>query len=153
MIRWPLTCFTNRAWSRNVSTGSRAARQTRNSSSKSTTTAASKSHERKTESCRSVAKHGKPVPQPEQGRPRPPYVETETEKRRWDLCYLIAQATSELREPDGIADATFVWFTIVVSLLVYALASVHPSNVTTCGWYGEGVNPRATVCRACGRDL
>lgn len=42
---------------------------------------------------------------------------------------------------------------IIVGLAVYVLAALNPRNVTTCGYCGEGVNPRASRCRACGSDL
>ena len=40
-----------------------------------------------------------------------------------------------------------------VGLAVYVVAALHPKNVTTCPFCGEGVNPRATRCRACTSDL
>jgi hypothetical protein len=42
---------------------------------------------------------------------------------------------------------------IAVGLTVYVVAALHPRNITTCPFCGEGVNPRATRCRACTSDL
>ena len=42
---------------------------------------------------------------------------------------------------------------IAVGLTVYVVAALHPKNITTCPFCGEGVNPRATRCRACTSDL
>jgi hypothetical protein len=42
---------------------------------------------------------------------------------------------------------------VVVGLAVYVVAALHPRNVTTCRFCGEGVNPRATRCRSCIPDL
>lgn len=42
---------------------------------------------------------------------------------------------------------------IVVGLVVYVAAALHERNITTCRYCGWHVNPRATACRACGRDL
>jgi hypothetical protein len=41
---------------------------------------------------------------------------------------------------------------IAVGLAVY-VAALHPRNVTTCPFCGEGVNPRASRCRACNSEL
>ena len=42
---------------------------------------------------------------------------------------------------------------IAVGLTVYVVAALHPKNITTCPFCGEGVNPRATRCRSCTSDL
>ena len=42
---------------------------------------------------------------------------------------------------------------VAVGLAVYVVAALHPRNITTCPFCGEGVNPRATRCRACTSDL
>jgi hypothetical protein len=42
---------------------------------------------------------------------------------------------------------------IAVRLAVYVAAALHPRNITTCRFCGEGVNPLATRCRACNSEL
>ncbi len=42
---------------------------------------------------------------------------------------------------------------IPAGLIVYLLAALSPGNVSTCPWCGEGCNPQADTCRACGRPI
>lgn len=82
MMRLPRKCSTKRVCSRSVSTETRAARHTTNSSSKSTITAASNSHEQKTESWCSPCVRGSSqlgpsplgAPLPVSGSRRPSFV-------------------------------------------------------------------------------
>ena len=39
-----------------------------------------------------------------------PYVRTDEDRRRWDICLKTATAMSELCEPSGVADSRYVWF-------------------------------------------
>lgn len=43
--------------------------------------------------------------------PYPPYVQTESDTRRWDAAYGIAEGLSRLFEESGEADARWVWYT------------------------------------------
>ena len=56
------------------------------------------------------------------GTPYPPYVRTDEERRRWDVCVEGAVAYSELCEPGGVADSQFVW---------YFTRSIYKSDIPT----------------------
>jgi hypothetical protein len=53
----------------------------------------------------------------------------------------------------SLIGGTPVAVAVALTLTVYVVAALHPRNITTCPFCGEGVNPRATRCRACTSDL
>lgn len=46
------------------------------------------------------------------GTPRPPYVATDEERRRWDLCVRLTEATWRRFEPSSPVDGTFLIRTV-----------------------------------------